>query len=169
MPFPLVEATVEGEVAAEEPVYPVVELPPTDVEAALLNWTVAGSVVDGEVVFTINGESGFVGEEHQHVVLETFDANVPVKIKLRSSVSPAHPFHIHGQFFQIIERGGDPVTDEPGLRDTVHVRGADSVTILSYFENPGQWMVHCHISEHSEKGIMADIIGGEASEASHQH
>jgi FtsP/CotA-like multicopper oxidase with cupredoxin domain len=168
VPFPLVEATVDGEATTEEPVYPVVELPATDVEASELTWSLAGSVVDGEVVFTINGEAGFVGDEHEHVVIETFDQNVPVKITLNSNVSPAHPFHIHGQFFQIIERDGDPVTDEPGLRDTVHVRGAESVTILSYFENPGQWMVHCHISEHSEKGMMADIVVGE-SQSSHEH
>ena len=56
---------------------------------------------------------------------------------------------------------------EPGLRDTVHVRGNESATILSYFENPGQWMVHCHISEHSEKGMMADIVVGEPAGHSH--
>ncbi|MBL8740888.1 MAG: multicopper oxidase family protein, partial [Myxococcales bacterium] len=129
VPFALVDATVEGEVTPEEPVYPLVELPSIDVDAPMLNWNIAGGVVDGEVVFTINGEAGFVGDGHEHVILETFEPNVPVKIKLRSNVSPAHPFHIHGQFFQIIEREGEPITDEPGLRDTVHVRGADSVTI----------------------------------------
>ena len=49
----------------------------------------------------------------------------------------------------------------PGLRDTGHVRGNEPATILAYFENPGRWMVHCHISEHAEKGMMADILVGE--------
>lgn len=44
----------------------------------------------------------------------------------------------------------------------------DRVEILSYFENPGRWMVHCHISEHSENGMMADIQVGEPS-ADHSH
>ena len=43
---------------------------------------------------------------------------------------------------------------EPGLRDTVHVRGNESATILSHFENPGQWMVHCHIEHHMANGMM---------------
>lgn len=168
-PFDLVVATLEGETTASEPVYPQVSLPAIDVTPAKeLSWALSGGVVDGEVQFTINGEAVFVGDDHEHVIIETFEPNVPVAITIRSDVSPAHPFHVHGQFFQIVARGGQPVTDEPGLRDTVHVRGQETATILSYFENPGRWMVHCHISEHSENGMMADIVVGEES-ASHQH
>ncbi|APR87266.1 Multicopper oxidase [Minicystis rosea] len=165
-PFPLARATIEGEVQAQEPVYPAITLPKTDVTAEELSWKLSGGVVGGKVEFTINGEAGYVGEGHDHVLIHTFEQNVPVKITIDSNVSPAHPFHIHGQFFQIIARGGKPV-NEPGLRDTVHVRGNQPATILGYFENPGRWMVHCHISEHSEGGMMADIQVGEAS--AHQH
>ncbi|MRG97017.1 multicopper oxidase family protein [Polyangium spumosum] len=167
-PIAYARATVEGEVKAEEPIYPLVELPRVDVEPAeTLQWKLSGGVVDNEVQFTINGVPAYVGEGHEHVLLHTFKPNVPVAITLTSNVSPAHPFHIHGQFFQVVARGGAPVF-EPGLRDTVHVRGNESATILSYFENPGRWMVHCHISEHSEKGMMADIQV-DAPVGHHQH
>jgi suppressor of ftsI len=33
----------------------------------------------------------------------------------------------------------------------------DKVTIESYLENPGDWMYHCHIPEHAELGMMAQI------------
>lgn len=166
-PFLLARATVEGEVMTAEPVYPAITLPATDVTAETLDWKLSGGLVGSKVEFTINGEAGYVEEGHDHILIHTFAQNVPVKMKLTSNVSPAHPFHIHGQFFQIIERKGQPVF-EPGLRDTVHVRGSESVTILSYFENPGRWMVHCHISEHSEGGMMADIqVGPPASEHNH--
>lgn len=155
VPFEIASAKIEGEVTPVEPVYPVVTLPPDAVVEPLL-WNLSGANVNGKVEFTINGEASYVGGEH--VMLGMFEKGAPVKIKLKSNVSPAHPFHLHGQFFQILERGGLPVTDEPGLRDTVHVRGAESVTILTYFENPGQWMVHCHISEHSELGMMAEVM-----------
>lgn len=166
-PFELAVATVDGDVEAVEPVYPVVTLPDATVAPAeTLTWNLSGGVVAGQVEFTINGQSVFVGDDHQHVIIDTFTPNVPIAITVRSTVSPAHPFHVHGQFFQIIARGGQPV-NEPGLRDTVHVRGAESATILSYFENPGRWMVHCHISEHAENGMMADIVVGDAS--AHEH
>ncbi len=165
-PFPLLRATVEGEVVAAEPVYPSVTLPKTTdlpAWAESLDWKLSAKNVGGVVQFTINGKSDFIdtaGETHEHVLLHTFEPNVPVLITLTSGVSPAHPFHIHGQFFQIIERGGQPVSDEPGLKDTVELRGGESVTVLSYMENPGRWMVHCHISEHAENGMMADIQVG---------
>ena len=166
-PFVLARGTIEGETVTPEPVYPKVSLPATSVEAAGHEWKLSGGVVDGQVQFTINGVPSFVGEGHEHVLLETFEPNVPVKITLSSNVSPRHPFHIHGQFFQILERGGKPVF-EPGLRDTVEVRGNETATILTYFENHGRWMVHCHISEHSENGMMADIqVGTQA--AGHGH
>lgn len=164
-PFALLRATVEGEVTAAEPVYPSVTLPPTTEVpewAESLEWKLSAKNVGGKVQFTINGQSDFVDVDgtHEHVLLHTFEPNVPVFITLTSGVSPAHPFHIHGQFFQILERGGQPVTDEPGLKDTVELRGGESVKILSYMENPGRWMVHCHISEHAENGMMADIQVG---------
>jgi len=165
-PFALIKSTVTGEVVTPEPVYPSVIMPATtDLPdwMELLDWKLSAVNVGGKVHFTINGMSDFVdsdGEFHDHVLLHTFEPNVAVRIKLTSAISPAHPFHIHGQFFQIIERGGKAVTDEPGLRDTVYLRGAESATILAYMENPGRWMVHCHIAEHGENGMMADIQVG---------
>jgi FtsP/CotA-like multicopper oxidase with cupredoxin domain len=166
-PYPLVRATIEGEVTAAEPVYPTVTLPSTSVDAEALTWKLSGSLVDGKPQFTINGMAGTATDPHDHLLLHTFEQNKPVKVTVQSNVSPAHPFHVHGQFFQILERGGKPV-DEPGLRDTVHVRGDETVTFLSYWENPGRWMVHCHISEHAENGMMSDIQV-DAPGASHSH
>ena len=81
----------------------------------------------------------------------------PVRITLRSDVSPEHPFHLHGQFFQIV---GPALraAEEPGLKDTVLVRGAEPVTILTWYENPGRWMFHCHIAEHAERGMMGEVV-----------
>jgi len=63
---------------------------------------------------------------------------------------------LHGQFFQIIERDGQPA-NEPGLKDTVLLDSFEKVTIMTYFENPGRWMYHCHIPEHAEFGMMAEL------------
>lgn len=162
-PFTLARAAVVEplEQALPRPQYPVVELPVVDSEMDQLEWRLSGAVVNNRVEFTINEKAIFVPNgpmDHAgHMLLEMFTRNKPVRITIKSDVSPAHPFHFHGQFFQIVARNGAPV-DEPGLRDTVEVRGRESVTIVSYFENPGEWMVHCHIAEHGENGMMADIL-----------
>ena len=65
-----------------------------------------------------------------------------------------HPFHIHGAGrFLILARDSDP---EANLvwKDTVLVRAGQTVDILLDVTNPGLWMAHCHIAEHTESGMM---------------
>ncbi len=36
--------------------------------------------------------------------------------------------------------------------------GLETVEILAYLDNPGRWMAHCHILEHAQLGMMAEIV-----------
>ena len=80
-----------------------------------------------------------------------------VQLQLFNRAMPEHPFHLHGQFFEIVRRNGVEIFDEPGLKDTVLVPGDESVHIIAYMDNPGLWMAHCHILEHAALGMMAEI------------
>jgi len=81
----------------------------------------------------------------------TFSKGDTVKILLRNRGGPEHPFHLHGQFFRVL----DPAI--PGLKDTVLVPGMSTVEIEAYFDNVGHWMAHCHILEHAALGMMASV------------
>lgn len=149
--MPLVEYTIQGEVNPNLPVYPAVTLP--EVPAAPIAKEIRlGANNDG---FTVNG---MVGESMHmgHEMLEQYAQNVPVMFTIINEIGPYHPFHLHGQFFQILSRNGQ-ATNEPGLKDTVLLDSLEKVTILTYFENPGRWMYHCHIPEHAENGMMAEL------------
>ena len=81
-----------------------------------------------------------------------------VKIRLVNEMESDHPmhhpFHIHGAGrFLILSRDGQP---EANLvwKDTVLVRAGQTVDILLDVTNPGSWMAHCHIAEHTESGMM---------------
>jgi FtsP/CotA-like multicopper oxidase with cupredoxin domain len=66
-----------------------------------------------------------------------------------------HPLHIHGAGrFLILKRDG---AVEPNLvwKDTVLVPAGQTTDILLSVDNPGLWMLHCHIAEHHEGGMMA--------------
>jgi len=71
-----------------------------------------------------------------------------------------HPFHLHGFFFQVLDRNGAP----PPLvawEDTVNIPSKERVKIAWIADNrPGQWMYHCHILEHHAMGMMAhfDVV-----------
>jgi FtsP/CotA-like multicopper oxidase with cupredoxin domain len=72
-----------------------------------------------------------------------------------------HPFHVHGTQFQVIERVLDNVVSpEPVLawRDTVNVRPAEIVRIKVAQQLPGLRMFHCHILEHEDLGMMANLL-----------
>lgn len=69
-----------------------------------------------------------------------------------------HPFHLHGFFFQILARNGAPVAPESlASKDTVIVPAMSSLRLVSRFDEPGKWMYHCHILEHGEAGMMAEV------------
>lgn len=81
-----------------------------------------------------------------------------VKIRLLNELDSdhpmQHPIHIHGAGrFLILARGG---VAESNLvwKDTVLVATGQTVDILLEVTNPGTWMVHCHIAEHHESGMM---------------
>ncbi len=102
-----------------------------------------------QLVWTINGKA------HATAPISVFDQGDVVAITLENRQGPEHPFHLHGQFFTIVDDGYG--VSQPGLRDTVLVPGRRTVKILAYMDNPGMWMAHCHILEHAELGMMSEI------------
>ena len=110
-----------------------------------------GYAGDTTIVWTVNGEAF---GDHEPI---TAAANTPTLIRITDKSQAEHPFHLHGNFFQILERNGEP-SAEPGLRDTVLVEGLDELVLYSELENPGRWMTHCHINEHAELGMMTELI-----------
>jgi FtsP/CotA-like multicopper oxidase with cupredoxin domain len=88
----------------------------------------------------------------------TFTVGDRVKIRLVNEMDSDHPmhhpFHIHGAGrFLVLSRDGEP---ELNLvwKDTVLLRAGETVDVLLDVSNPGLWMAHCHIAEHTESGMM---------------
>jgi FtsP/CotA-like multicopper oxidase with cupredoxin domain len=73
-----------------------------------------------------------------------------------------HPFHIHVNPFQIMSIGG--VNQEYLWRDTVIVKENEPVVMRTRYRNfPGQSVLHCHILDHEDRGMMLkiNIVEGE--------
>jgi FtsP/CotA-like multicopper oxidase with cupredoxin domain len=98
-------------------------------------------------------------DAENHAIKWRFRVGDRVKIRLVNEMEGSdhpmhHPFHIHGAGrFLILSRDGRL---EPNLvwKDTVLLRAGETVDILLYVTNPGLWMAHCHIAEHTESGMM---------------
>ncbi|MGE4443464.1 MAG: multicopper oxidase family protein [Candidatus Altimarinota bacterium] len=80
-----------------------------------------------------------------------------VKIKIENKKNGAHPmqhpFHLHGQRFLVIERNGEKQTNLV-WKDTVLIKTGETIEIIADMSNSGEWMAHCHISEHLFSGMM---------------
>ena len=63
-----------------------------------------------------------------------------------------HPYHIHVNPFQIVE-GAEPV-----WRDTIIVRSKQPVVMRTrYTRYTGKFVLHCHILDHEDRGMMQII------------
>ena len=106
------------------------------------------------IQWTINGRPW--GE---HEVTE-LDGGRWVRVRFQNDSARLHPMHIHGQFFKVIARNGQPV-DAPYFRDTVLLRGRETIDVGMVPIDWGRWMMHCHILEHAESGMMTEVRVGE--------
>jgi len=77
-----------------------------------------------------------------------------VQMTLANRTMFAHAIHTHGHHFQVLKQDGaaDPFND---VRDTVLVGPDSEVTIAFVADNPGDWMIHCHMLSHQATGMMA--------------
>ncbi|TFK34056.1 laccase [Crucibulum laeve] len=72
------------------------------------------------------------------------------------AVGGPHPFHLHGHTFDVVRSAGSSATNfaNPVRRDVVSAGDSgDNVTIRFTTDNPGPWILHCHIDYHLETGL----------------
>ena len=64
-----------------------------------------------------------------------------------------HPFHVHGQRYLVLAIDGVPNRNLV-WKDTSIMPVGSTIDLLIDMSNPGDWMMHCHIAEHLEAGMM---------------
>lgn len=107
---------------------------------------------NGELVFMINGA---VFPDVPKVMVERGELRF---LDVANESEMDHPFHLHGFFFQVLEKNGAPVPlESTGNKDTIIVPAKTKLKLVSRFDEPGMWMYHCHILEHAEGGMMGEI------------
>lgn len=118
--------------------------------------------MSGDPVFVINKKAG------SDIPAFNVDFGALKTFHIHNVSHQIHIFHLHGFFFQVVDTDDryDAKLNPLGLRpemitqaqkDTITVRSGYSVTIVGRFDAPGKWMFHCHIPEHSEHGMMAEV------------
>lgn len=65
-----------------------------------------------------------------------------------------HPIHLHGHVFRVLSRNGRPEPRRPWA-DTVLLDPEGRAEIAFVADNPGDWVLHCHVLAHQASGMMA--------------
>jgi FtsP/CotA-like multicopper oxidase with cupredoxin domain len=73
---------------------------------------------------------------------------------LRNDTAWWHPMHLHGHSFRVLRRNGVFIRHQQWA-DTVLVPPRESVEVAFVADNPGDWMLHCHVIDHQTAGMMA--------------
>jgi FtsP/CotA-like multicopper oxidase with cupredoxin domain len=77
-----------------------------------------------------------------------------------TSIQASHPFHVHVNAFQVMEKGADGKLHPGDWKDTVMVKQGDAnklVVRTRYEDFDGAFVLHCHILDHEDQGMMEGV------------
>ena len=83
-----------------------------------------------------------------------FAFNERVRVKLVNDTMMAHPIHLHGHFFELVNGAG--MMNQP-LKHTVIVQPGSTATFDLTADEPGDWAFHCHLLYHMHAGMMQKV------------
>ena len=156
--------TASGGPALGEPLpLLTVELPAPQPAPAGATWPFQGDApsadpgaTDALYVFAGGGGDTWLinGEVYPDVTVQSLALGQPAVIEVRNLSTTEHPFHLHGQSFEVLSVNGVPSSARQ-VEDTVNVEIRGTVRLLVRPTNPGDWMAHCHLLPHAEGGMMS--------------
>jgi spore coat protein A len=77
---------------------------------------------------------------------------------LKNKSSANHPIHIHGVDQQLVSRDGVPPAAYELMKETWNLKVNETVEIkLKFTDHLGRFVFHCHILEHEDASMMAQI------------
>jgi len=96
---------------------------------------------------------GFDGKKFTAVTDDPirFGYDERVRVKLVNQTMMAHPIHLHGHFFELVN--GAPADRQP-QKHTVIVQPGGSATFDLTADEEGDWAFHCHLLYHMHSGMF---------------
>lgn len=80
-----------------------------------------------------------------------------VRLHLVNDTGEFHPMHLHGHIMSVLEVDGHPPLGSPVRLDTVLVWPRQTVDVAFLADNPGIWMLHCHVLVHASMGMSMTV------------
>ncbi len=112
-------------------------------------------LVDQGMVWAFNGTAGMT-----ETPLLRVERGRTAVIEMINDTAWPHALHLHGHHFRVVERNGEARSEEP-WRDTLLLERDEKAGIAFLADNPGKWMLHCHMLEHQAAGMATwvEVLG----------
>jgi len=107
------------------------------------------------VFWTLNGKP-VPHDHHDQPPLRSLKLGQSYRIELVNRTAWHHPMHLHGHVFRVLSKNGQEVLPRQWA-DTVLLDPDSRAEIALVADNPGDWMLHCHVLEHQATGMAAFV------------
>ena len=107
------------------------------------------------VFWTLNGKP-VRHAHHDATPLLSLKLGRSYVVELVNETSWHHPIHLHGHVFRVLSKNGKEVLPAQWA-DTVLLDPDSRAEIAFVADNPGDWMLHCHVLEHQATGMSAFV------------
>lgn len=89
-----------------------------------------------------------------------------VYLAIDTDLAVSHPIHLHGHDFFVVAQGWGAYDSgrvelnlqNPPRRDTAILNGAGYLVLAFQTDNPGAWLMHCHIGWHTTEGFGLQFV-----------
>lgn len=122
-------------------------------------------VVDWEDPSLLQVYNGVTTFNTSNAVVSLPNANEWVYVVISTAIGVPHPVHLHGFDFYVLAQGtgtySDSVTlntDNPPRRDVAMLPASGYLVLAFETDNPGAWLMHCHIGWHTSEGFALQWI-----------
>ncbi|MEM1282520.1 MAG: multicopper oxidase family protein [Chlamydiota bacterium] len=131
---------IEKELRAKDPLKPREVNRSIDVE------------LQGNMKYYVWGINGHVWPNDEYLAVKEGER---VELVFTNKTAMAHPMHLHGHVFEVVEIDGNRFSG--AVRDTILVMPNQTVKVQFDANNPGVWALHCHISYHGWAGMFTVV------------
>ncbi|KAK2053617.1 multicopper oxidase [Colletotrichum caudatum] len=140
---------------------------PTIGNDKVFRWTVNGHDIDVQwdkptLEYVAQGNSSWPTRAN---IIEIPQASVWTWWVIQNEFLLPHPIHLHGHDFLLLGTGSgqfassaDLQFDNPTRRDVAQLPGGGWMVIAFKTDNPGAWLMHCHIAWHVSMGLSVQFL-----------
>ena len=106
------------------------------------------------MAWAVNGTVNGCGDNRAFDPLFWLKRGRSYVLRLVNDTAWHHPIHLHGHSFRLLSRNGAATARREWL-DTLLLAPKERAELAFVADNPGDWMLHCHVLEHQAGGMMA--------------